>query len=121
MSFRNRRNAKILVGRNGRILEIFDEQMVKVDIVEEVIEEEKLVEPIVIREETEKIEEIDTDLEPVICLNTGVIYDNCKVAMQETGVNSGIIKRNCKGLIKTGGKNEDGEKLIWKFVKDVEK
>ena len=60
------------------------------------------------------------DLEPVVCLNTGVRYDNNKIAMQETGVNSGAIKRNCRGFTKCAGKDENGKKLVWKFAKDVE-
>ena len=59
------------------------------------------------------------DLEPVICLNTGVIYDNNKVAMKETGVNSGAIKRNCRGFTKCAGKDENGKKLVWRFAKDI--
>lgn len=108
------------------------------------MEEEKLIEPIVIKEEiieevveevkeekelpdysVEEFVEIDGkkvskfDIEPVICLNTGVIYDNNKIAMQETGVNSGAIKRNCRGFTKCAGKDENGKKLVWRFAKDV--
>ena len=105
----------------------------------EIIEEEKVIEPIMIIEEEkieEKVEDKDKyaveefveidgkkvskfDLEPVICLNTGIVYDNNKIAMQETGVNSGAIKRNCRGFTKSAGKDENGKKLVWKFAKDV--
>ena len=131
----------------------------KVEKEQEVIKEEKVIEPIVINEEVvEKIEEIEIkkeeliveevveekkeekelpdysveefveidgkkvskfDIEPVICLNTGIIYENNKIAMKETGVNSGAIKRNCRGFTKCAGKDENGKKLVWRFAKDV--
>ena len=115
---------------------------VKEEVVEEVVEElvvEEVVEELVVEEvveekkeekelpdySVEEFVEIDGkkvskfDLEPVICLNTGVIYDNNKIAMQETGVNSGAIKRNCRGFTKCAGKDENGKKLVWRFAKDV--
>lgn len=111
--------------------------VIKEEIIEEVIEEvkEELVVEEVVEEKKEEKElpdysveefvEIDGkkvskfDIEPVICLNTGVIYDNNKIAMQETGVNSGAIKRNCRGFTKCAGKDENGKKLVWRFAKDV--
>ena len=79
---------------------------------------EKTVEPIVIEfvEELEKVEVID---ERVICLNTEVIYDDYKHASKETGVSMGAIKRCCDGATKSAGKNEEGNKLVWKYVRDV--
>lgn len=102
---------------------------VKEEVVEEV-KEELVVEEVVEEKElpdysVEEFVEIDGkkvskfDIEPVICLNTGVIYDNNKIAMQETGVNSGAIKRNCRGFTKCAGKDENGKKLVWRFAKDV--
>lgn len=142
MSYRHRR--KLL---NKKEVEVKEEQKPIY------MEEEKLIEPIVIKEEiieevkeelvveevveekkeekelpdysVEEFVEIDGkkvskfDIEPVICLNTGVIYDNNKIAMQETGVNSGAIKRNCRGFTKCAGKDENGKKLVWRFAKDV--
>ena len=111
--------------------------VIKEEIIEEVVEEvkEELVVEEVVEEKKEEKElpdysveefvEIDGkkvskfDIEPVICLNTGVIYDNNKIAMQETGVNSGAIKRNCRGFTKCAGKDENGKKLVWRFAKDV--
>lgn len=119
---------------------INEEVVEKIEEIEETIEEieikkEELIVEEVIEEKEEKKElpdysveefvEIDGkkvskfDLEPVICLNTGVIYDNNKVAMKETGVNSGAIKRNCRGFTKCAGKDENGKKLVWRFAKDV--
>ena len=155
MSYRHRR----MIASNKK------EQVVIKEVIKEepkpiYMEEEKLIEPIVIKEEfIEEIEEVvekvkeeliveevveekkeekelpdysveefveidgkkvsKFDIEPVICLNTGVIYDNNKIAMQETGVNSGAIKRNCRGFTKCAGKDENGKKLVWRFAKDV--
>lgn len=80
---------------------------------------EKTVEPIVIEfvEELEKVEVID---ERVICLNTEVIYDDYKHASKETGINMGAIKRCCEGATKSAGKDEEGNKLVWKYIRDVE-
>jgi hypothetical protein len=79
---------------------------------------EKTVEPIVIEfvEELEKVEVID---ERVICLNTEVIYDDYKHASKETGVSMGAIKRCCDGATKSAGKDEEGNKLVWKYVRDI--
>ena len=97
------------------------EELVK----EELVVEEKKEEKELPDYSVEEFVEIDGkkvskfDIEPVICLNTGVIYDNNKIAMQETGVNSGAIKRNCRGFTKCAGKDENGKKLVWRFAKDV--
>lgn len=102
------------------LVEEVKEELVVEEIVEEKKEEKELPDYSV-----EEFVEIDGkkvskfDLEPVICLNTGVIYDNNKVAMKETGVNSGAIKRNCRGFTKCAGKDENGKKLVWRFAKDV--
>ena len=102
------------------VVEKVKEELVAEEIVEEKKEEKELPDYSV-----EEFVEIDGkkvskfDIEPVICLNTGVIYDNNKIAMQETGVNSGAIKRNCRGFTKCAGKDENGKKLVWRFAKDV--
>lgn len=106
------------------IIEEVKEEVVEELVVEEVIEEKK-EEKELPDYSVEEFVEIDGkkvskfDIEPVICLNTGVIYDNNKIAMQETGVNSGAIKRNCRGFTKCAGKDENGKKLVWRFAKDV--
>lgn len=108
-----------------KIEEIKREEVVEEEVKEEVVEEKKeekelpdySVEEFVVID-GKKVSKFD--LEPVICLNTGVRYDNNKIAMQETGVNSGAIKRNCRGFTKCAGKDENGKKLVWKFAKDVE-
>ena len=102
------------------VVEKVKEELVTEEVVEGKKEEKELPDYSV-----EEFVEIDGkkvskfDLEPVICLNTGVIYDNNKVAMKETGVNSGAIKRNCRGFTKCAGKDENGKKLVWRFAKDV--
>ncbi len=76
----------------------------------ELIGDEKVIEPIVI------IEEID---ERVICINYDVVYKDNKEASELTGVSASAIKRCCNGEIKTAGKDEDGNKLVWKYVRDM--
>lgn len=146
MSYRHRRmllnKKEIEVKEEQKPIHMEEEKLIepiviKEEIIEEVIEEvkEELVVEEVVEEKKEEKElpdysveefvEIDGkkvskfDIEPVICLNTGVIYDNNKIAMQETGVNSGAIKRNCRGFTKCAGKDENGKKLVWRFAKDV--
>lgn len=146
MSYRHRRKLlnkkEVEVKEEPKPIHMEEEKLIepiviKEEIIEEVIEEvkEELVVEEVVEEKKEEKElpdysveefvEIDGkkvskfDIEPVICLNTGVIYDNNKIAMQETGVNSGAIKRNCRGFTKCAGKDENGKKLVWRFAKDV--
>ena len=57
--------------------------------------------------------------ERVICVNTNEIYENNKVASEMTGVSAGAIKRCCNGDTKSAGKDEEGNKLVWKYVKDL--
>lgn len=97
--------------------EVVEEEK-KEEVVEEVVEENKYAVEEFVVIDGKKVSKFD--LEPVVCLNTGVRYDNNKIAMQETGVNSGAIKRNCRGFTKCAGKDENGKKLVWKFAKDVE-
>ena len=147
MSYRHRRKLlnkkEVVVKEEPKPIYMEEEKLIEpIVIIEEVKEElvqeakEELVkEELVVEEKKEEKElpdysveefvEIDGkkvskfDIEPVICLNTGVIYDNNKIAMQETGVNSGAIKRNCRGFTKCAGKDENGKKLVWRFAKDV--
>ena len=146
MSYRHRRKLlnkkEIVVKEEPKPIYMEEEKLIEPIVIieevkEEVVEEvkEELVVELVVEEKKEEKElpdysveefvEIDGkkvskfDIEPVICLNTGVIYDNNKIAMQETGVNSGAIKRNCRGFTKSAGKDENGKKLVWRFAKDV--
>lgn len=143
MSYRHRRKLlnkkEVVVKEEPKPIYMEEEKLIEpIVIIEEVVEEvkEEVVEEVVEVEEVkeekelpdysvEEFVEIDGkkvskfDIEPVICLNTGVIYDNNKIAMQETGVNSGAIKRNCRGFTKCAGKDENGKKLVWRFAKDV--
>ena len=75
-------------------------------------EEERVIEPIVILEP----KEVD---ERVICVNTDVIYDNIEKASEEMGVSANLIKKCCEGTYKTGGKDAEGNKLVWKFIRDL--
>lgn len=149
MSYRHRRKLlnkkEVVVKEEPKPIYMEEEKLIEpivineefIEEIEEVVEEvkEELITEEVVEEKKEEKElpdysveefvEIDGkkvskfDIEPVICLNTGVIYDNNKIAMQETGVNSGAIKRNCRGFTKCAGKDENGKKLVWRFAKDV--
>lgn len=139
MSYRHRRKLlnkkEVVVKEEPKPIYMEEEKLIEpIVIIEEVKEElvvEEIVEEVKIEEKelpdysVEEFVEINGkkvskfDIEPVICLNTGVIYDNNKIAMQETGVNSGAIKRNCRGFTKCAGKDENGKKLVWRFAKDV--
>lgn len=62
----------------------------------------------IIEEESNKSEED----KKVICLDTGIVYENSKDASIRTGANAGAITRNCKGYTKrAGGKS-------WQFYND---
>ena len=62
----------------------------------------------IIEEENNKSEED----KKVICLDTGIVYENSKDASTRTGANAGAITRNCKGYTKrAGGKS-------WQFYYD---
>lgn len=62
----------------------------------------------IIEEESNKSEED----KKVICLDTGIVYENSKDASTQTGANAGAITRNCKGYTKrAGGKS-------WQFYND---
>lgn len=102
------------------------EEEVKVKAVEEVVEEEiELVECIegakmVITEEKLMSEEsIEIEDERVVCVNTGEIYIDNKEASEQTGINASSIKKCCNGNAKSAGKDENGEKLVWKYLKDL--
>lgn len=83
----------------------------------EVAEEKVLVEDSnVKKEDIEKIIEEENNKseedKKVICLDTGIVYENSKDASTRTGANAGAITRNCKGYTKrAGGKS-------WQFYND---
>ena len=53
---------------------------------------------------------------PVICLNTGKIYESVSAAKRDTGAEH--IGDCCVGKIKTAGRDENGNALIWRYLKD---
>lgn len=53
---------------------------------------------------------------PVICLNTGKIYNSINEAYRDTGANH--IEQCCTGILKTAGKDKDGIALVWRYLKD---
>ncbi len=92
--------------------------------IKEVIIEEILIEPMIYEIKTPDYMEYEMDFrkeedERVICINTNIEYENNKIASELTGVHSGAIKRCCNGDTKSAGKDEEGNKLVWKYVKDL--
>lgn len=63
-----------------------------------------------------KLSNIKTLGKQVICLNTGIIYDSITSAKKDTGAEH--ISACCSGKIKTAGKDENGNALLWKYVED---
>lgn len=56
---------------------------------------------------------------PVICVTTGVIFDNITEASKYYGIkHSCSISFCCKGKYKTSGKLSDGTPLVWKYLED---
>ena len=53
--------------------------------------------------------------EKVICITTGEIYDSITEASRQTGVAIPNISANCRGRIKSAGKDENGNKMVWRY------
>lgn len=84
-----------------------EEKVVEVQEKEDLNVEKENIKKI-IEEENNKSEED----KKVICLDTGIVYENSKDASTRTGANAGAITRNCKGYTKrAGGKS-------WQFYND---
>ena len=91
---------------------------------EEVIDDSKVVEyekegvtKVISEEEVMIIN--DGEDERVICVNTGEIFADNKEAGEKMDVSAGSIKRCCNGDTKSAGKDKDGNKLVWKYVRDL--
>lgn len=111
-----------LVKAVQEIEEVKIEEVKKEEIVEEEIELVECIEgaKMVITEEKLMSEEsIEIEDERVICINTGEIYIDNKEASEQTGINASSIKKCCNGNAKSAGKDENGEKLVWKYLKDL--
>lgn len=52
----------------------------------------------------------------ILCITTGIIYNNLKDASSDTGANPTSISKCCNGKRKTAGKLSDGTKLTWKVI-----
>lgn len=71
-------------------------------------------------ETKKKISDSRKDKKPVICLNTGVIYESMTYASKQTGISLQSISNCCNGVYKHAGKDAvTGEKLIWEFYKNA--
>lgn len=53
----------------------------------------------------------------IICVTTGEIYESIREAERKTGIAHQHISKCCKGKYKFAGKTENGEKLVWKFLR----
>ena len=103
------------------IEEVVEQQ---VEEVKEEMVEENVPQLIQVEEQVNEVVELKdvveiTD-ETVVCINTMKFYKDNKEASEETGVNAGSIKRCCNGDAKSAGKDTEGNKLVWKYAKDLE-
>ena len=53
----------------------------------------------------------------VLCVETGIIYDNMHIASEKTNTCISDICKCCKGKLKSAGKY-NGQKLHWKYIKE---
>ena len=53
---------------------------------------------------------------PVICINTGKIYDSVNAAKRDTGAEH--IENCCMGQLQSAGRDEQGNALVWRYLKD---
>ncbi len=58
---------------------------------------------------------------PVVCVNTGEVFDYLFEAQNKYSVNRDSITGCCKGTKRYGGKLESGEKLTWAYLSDYER
>ena len=65
-----------------------------------------------------KDEEVPNEGRPkaVICITTGKIYESAVEAERQTGVKASNINKCCRGKRDSAGKNENGNKLEWKYL-----
>ena len=54
----------------------------------------------------------------VICITTGKIYESIREAERQTGIAQPNITKCCKGIYESAGKDENGNKLVWKYLED---
>lgn len=52
----------------------------------------------------------------VICVTTGKIYESIMEAERQTGARNSHIVSCCRGKLKSAGKDENGNKLEWKYL-----
>lgn len=65
----------------------------------------------------------NAESKPVLCVNTGIIFESMKLAAKWCGLkNSPMIGEVCRGKRKSAGKHPvSGEKLKWEFVNKEDK
>lgn len=57
----------------------------------------------------------------VLCITTGIKFDNCRDASNYYNIHKNGIKNCCQGRSKSAGKLPDGIKLRWMYLSDFEK
>ena len=61
---------------------------------------------------------MNKDKKQVICINTEIVYPSSHEAERQTGVAQGSIIACCRGKLQSAGKDETGEKLVWKYYEE---
>ena len=51
----------------------------------------------------------------VICITTGKFYGGTREASRMTGIEPSSISRCCRGKLKSAGKDENGNKMVWRY------
>ena len=102
------------MSRRRRLICLKENEVIKENpfAMEEIVEE--IIEDIIETTDREEKEDIR-----VVCVNTKEVFEDNKDASEKTGVNAGAIKRCCEGETKSAGKDEEGNKLVWKYLKDM--
>ncbi len=77
------------------------------------VAEEPVEEPIAKMEEpVEDVEKNPDDQRKIICIKTGVVYNNAREAAEDTGANPSSIIRCCNGNCKTA------KGMKWEYYED---
>lgn len=51
----------------------------------------------------------------VVCVNTGITYENMATAAKASGTHQSSISQCCSGKLKSSGKMPDGTKMVWRY------
>ena len=59
----------------------------------------------------------NSNAKAILCLNTGERFSTIKEASEKYNINYDRISKHCRGIYEYAGKDDEGNKLIWKFCK----